>query len=37
MKKMEPTRQNTVSLSARFFDPIDVVSPVIVLFKIFYQ
>ena len=37
MKKVEPTRRNTVSLSARFFDPIGIVSPVIVLFKIFYQ
>ena len=37
MKKVEPTRQNAVSLSARFFDPIGIVSPVIILFKIFYQ
>ena len=37
MKKAEPTRQNAVSLSAHFFDPIGIVSPVIVLFKIFYQ
>ena len=37
MKKVEPTRRNAVSLSARFFDPIGIVSPVIVLFKIFYQ
>ena len=34
MKKVEPTRRNAVSLSARFFDPIGIV---IVLFKIFYQ
>ena len=37
MDKVEPTKRSAVSLSARFFDPIGIVSPVIVLFKIFYQ
>ena len=37
MAKVEPTRQNAVSLSACFFDSIGIVSPVIVFFKIFYQ
>ena len=37
MAKVEPTRQNAVSLSARSFDLIGIVSPVIVLLKIFYQ
>ena len=33
----EPTKRNVVSMTARFFDPLGVVSPVTVLFKMFFQ
>ena len=35
MVSMEPTKGNAVSMSARFFDPLGIMSPVTVLFKIF--
>jgi hypothetical protein len=37
MNKMEPTKRNVVSLTTRFFDPLGIVSPVTVLFKMFFQ
>ena len=33
----EPTKRSVASLSARFFDPLGVIAPVTVLFKIFCQ
>ena len=33
----EPTKRSVVSISARFFDPLGIISPVTVLFKIFCQ
>ena len=37
MEELEPSKRNLVSVAARFFDPLGVVSPVSVLFKIFCQ
>ena len=37
MEDSEPTKRNVVSMTARFFDPLGVVSPVTVLFKMFFQ
>ena len=37
MEDSEPTKRNVVSMTARFFDPLSVVSPVMVLFKMFFQ
>ena len=37
MEELEPSKRNLVSIAARFFDPLGVVSPVSVLFKIFCQ
>ena len=37
MVSMEPTKRNVVSMSARFFDPLGIMSPVTVLLKIFFQ
>lgn len=37
MEHSEPTKRNVVSMAARFFDPLGVVSPVTILFKIFFQ
>lgn len=37
MADSEPTKRNVVSMTARFFDPLGVVSPVTVLFKMFFQ
>jgi hypothetical protein len=37
MDALEPTKRNVVSLTAKFFDPLGIVSPVTVLFKIFFQ
>ena len=36
MVSMEPTKRNVFSMSARFFDPLDIMSPVTVLFTIFF-
>lgn len=36
-KTMEPTKRNLVSITAKFFDPLGIVSPVTILFKIFCQ
>ena len=33
----EPTKRQIVSLSGRFYDPLGVIQPVIVTFKIFFQ
>ena len=37
MVDSEPTKRNVVSMTARFFDPLGIVSPVTVLFKMFFQ
>lgn len=37
MESSEPTKRNVVSMTARFFDPLGVVSPVTVPFKTFFQ
>lgn len=37
MEQCEPTKRNVVSMAARFFDPLGVVSPVTISFKIFFQ
>ena len=37
MENSEPTKRNVVSMTARFFDPLGVVSPVTILFKVFFQ
>ena len=35
--RLEPTKRNIVSLVGRFYDPIGVLSPVVVSFKILIQ
>ena len=35
--RLEPTKRNIVSLVGRFYDPIGVLSPVVVIFKILIQ
>ena len=37
MEPLEPTKRNLVSITAKFFDPLGVVCPVTVLFKMFCQ
>lgn len=37
MEKCEPTKRNVVSMTARFFDPLGIVSPVTISFKMFFQ
>ena len=37
MKDLEPTNRNLVIITAKFFDPLGVMSPVIILFKMFCQ
>ena len=37
MKDLEPTKRNLVSITAKFFDPLGVMSPVTILFKMFCQ
>ena len=37
MEDSEPTKRNVVSMTAQFFDPLSVVSPVTILFKMFFQ
>ena len=34
MKDLEPTKRNLVSFTAKFFDPLDVMSPVTIFFKV---
>ena len=34
---MQPTKRNVVSLATRFFDPLGVLSPITIRFKIFFQ
>lgn len=34
MEDSEPTKQSVVSITAKFFEPLGVVSPVTILFKI---
>jgi hypothetical protein len=37
MSGIEPTKRNVVSLTARFLDALCTISPVTVLFKMFFQ
>ena len=37
VENCNPTKRSAVSIAVRFFDPIGIVSPVIILFKIFCQ
>ena len=37
MKDMQPTKRNVVSLATRFFDPLGVISPITVRFKLLFQ
>ena len=37
MEGLEPTKRNLVSVTAKFFDPLGVVSPVTIFFKILCQ
>ena len=37
VENCSPTKRSAVSIAARFFDPLGIVSPVIILFKIFCQ
>ena len=37
MEQMEPTKQDVASATARFFDPLVVLSPVTIMFKMFCQ
>ena len=37
MENSEPTKRGVVSITVRFFDPLGVVSPVTILFKMFCQ
>ena len=37
MEPLEPTKRNLVSITTKFFDPLGVVCPVTVLFKMFCQ
>ena len=37
MEDLKPTKRNLVSIATRFFDPLGVVTPVTVLFKMFCQ
>lgn len=37
LSQVEPTKRNVVSMSAKFYDPLGIVSPVTILFKIFFQ
>ena len=37
MKDMHPTKRNVVSLATRFFDPLGVISPITVRFKLLSQ
>ena len=36
-EESEPTKRNVVSISVRFFDPLGIISPVTILFKVFCQ
>ena len=37
MREVHPTKRNTVSLATRFYDPLDVISPLTVRFKLLFQ
>ena len=37
MGSLEPTKRNLVSVAAKFFDPLGVLSPLTILFKMFCQ
>ena len=37
MKKSEPTKRNVVGMATRFFDPLGIVAPVTIQFKMFFQ
>ena len=34
---MEPTKRNIISLVSKIFDPLGILSPVIIPFKVFFQ
>ena len=35
--ELEPTKRNVVSVASRFYDPLGIVSPVTIQFKVFFQ
>ena len=37
MKDTKPTKRNAISLATRFFDPLGVISPITVRFKLLFQ
>ena len=37
LKDSQPTKKHVVGITAKFFDPLGVVSPVMVMFKMFFQ
>ena len=37
MQSLEPTKRNVVSLATRFFDPLGIMSPITVRFKLLFQ
>ena len=37
MREVHPTKRNTVSLATRFYDPLGVISPLTVRFKLLFQ
>ena len=37
IEEMEPTKRNLVSITARFFDPLGIATPITISFKILCQ
>ena len=37
MERTSPTKRNAVSLATRFYDPLDIISPITVRFKQLFQ
>ena len=37
LEDLEPTKRSVVSMTTRFFAPLGVVSPVTIMFKMFFQ
>ena len=37
LKDSQPTKRHVMGITAKFFDPLGVVSPVTVMFKMFFQ
>ena len=37
LSTVQPTKRNVVGMSARFYDPLGIISPVTIQFKIFFQ